>query len=85
MPLLRKAIAQMDSEDGWVGLGAVGQRLANVVPDFDSRTYGYRKLSDLVREIGDRSNSTASAGRGMRIRLKRTPEKPPAPEKRRPL
>ena len=27
MPLLRKVIAQMDDEDGWVGLGGVGQRL----------------------------------------------------------
>ena len=27
LPLLRKAIAQLDDEDGWVGLGGVGQRL----------------------------------------------------------
>ena len=26
---------QMETEDGWVGLGAVGQRLANVASDFD--------------------------------------------------
>ena len=28
VPLLRRAIEQMETEDGWVGLGAVGQRLA---------------------------------------------------------
>jgi uncharacterized LabA/DUF88 family protein len=68
-PILRKVIAQMDSEDGWVGLGGFGQRLANLAPDFDARTYGYKKLSDLVRK------STAfevqqSDGGGFRIRLK---------------
>jgi hypothetical protein len=35
---------QMETEDGWVGLGAVGHRLANIASDFDPRTYGYRKL-----------------------------------------
>src|SRR5882724_2060644 len=47
--ILNKAIAQMETEGGWVGLRAVGQRLANVVSDFDPRTYGFRNLSDLVR------------------------------------
>lgn len=51
-PLLTKALAQMDSEDGWVHLSALGQRMANMTSDFDPRTYGYRKLSDLVRKAG---------------------------------
>jgi len=69
LPLLRKVIAQMDDEDGWVGLGGVGQRLANLASDFDPRTYGHVKLGDLVEKTGafevDRSE-----GRGVRIRLK---------------
>jgi uncharacterized LabA/DUF88 family protein len=52
IPVLNKAIMQMETEDGLVGLGAVGQRLANIASDFDPRTYGYRKLSDLVRKTG---------------------------------
>jgi NYN domain/OST-HTH/LOTUS domain len=52
IPILTKAIAQMETEDGWVGLGVVGQRLANIASDFDPRTYGFRKLSDLVRQTG---------------------------------
>jgi hypothetical protein len=52
MLILNKAIAQMETEDGWVGLGVVGQHLANISSDFDPRTYGYRKLSDLVRKTG---------------------------------
>jgi NYN domain/OST-HTH/LOTUS domain len=51
-PLLRKAIAQMDDEDGWVHLGGVGQQLNKLFPDFDPRTYGAAKLSDLVRKTG---------------------------------
>ena len=42
----------METEDGWVGLGVVGHRLATIASDFDPRTYGYRKLSDLVRKTG---------------------------------
>ena len=49
-PIIKKAIAQMESEDGWVNLGAVGTRLANMASDFDPRTFGFRKLSDLVRK-----------------------------------
>src|ERR1700752_3656314 len=52
IPILNKDMMQMETEDGWVGLGAVGQRLANIASDFDPRTYGYRKLSDLVRKNG---------------------------------
>src|SRR3954447_25448488 len=48
VPLLRKVIAQMDSDDGWVHLGEVGKRVTNLAPDFDPRTYGHAKLSDLV-------------------------------------
>jgi hypothetical protein len=29
-----------------IGLGRVGQQLANISSDFDPRTYSYRKLSD---------------------------------------
>lgn len=50
--IIKKVIAQMETEDGWVPLGAVGTQLANFASDFDPRTYGFRKLSDLVRETG---------------------------------
>jgi hypothetical protein len=49
--LLTRIIADMDSDDGWVGLGLVGSQLANLAPDFDPRTYGVKKLSDLVRKL----------------------------------
>ena len=69
IPVLNKAIEQMETEDGWVGLGVVGQRLANIASDFDPRTYGYRKLSDLVRKTGA-FDIDQSEGRAIRIRAK---------------
>src|SRR3984893_4446979 len=49
IPVLNRVISQMDSEDGWVDLATVGRRLSNLALDFDPRTYGFGKLSDLVR------------------------------------
>jgi uncharacterized LabA/DUF88 family protein len=74
IPILNKAIGQMETEDGWVGLGAVGQRLSNIASDFDPRTYGYRKLSDLVRNTGA-FDIDQPEGRAMWIRAK--PTSPP--------
>jgi uncharacterized LabA/DUF88 family protein len=72
VPILTKTIAQMETEDGWVGLGVVGQRLGNIASDFDPRTYGYRKLSDLVRQTGAFEIDQPD-GRAMRIRAKPLP------------
>ena len=69
VPLIERAIAEMESEDGWVGLGTVGTRLNNMVPDFDPRTYGYRKLSDLVRKTGA-FEVEQSEGHAVRIRAR---------------
>ena len=51
-PIIRTAISQLDDEAGWVSLGRVGQRLAALASDFDPRTYGQSKLSDLVDKAG---------------------------------
>jgi uncharacterized LabA/DUF88 family protein len=69
VPILKKVIEQMESEDGWVGLGPLGQRIANFASDFDPRTYGCAKLSDLVRKSGG-FEIDSSEGRRLRVRLK---------------
>ena len=48
--MLKKAISQIEGEDGWVPLGQVGKQLSNLFSDFDVRSYGHSKLSDLVRK-----------------------------------
>lgn len=68
-PLLRKAIAQLADEDGWVPLGGVGQRLAALASDFDPRTYGHAKLSDLVEKSGAFEVRRGEGG-GVHIRAK---------------
>lgn len=51
--LIGKALEQMDDDaDGWFHLGTLGQRLQNLSPEFDTRTYGHPKLSDLVVASG---------------------------------
>jgi uncharacterized LabA/DUF88 family protein len=77
-PIIKKVIAQMEGEDGWVPLRDVGQQLANLVSDFDPRTFGFRKLSDLVRKTSAFEIENPQGG-AMRIRIKSaTRVKPPA-------
>ncbi len=82
VPLLKTAIAQMESEDGWVGLGALGTRLANLAADFDPRSYGVAKLSDLVRKSGA-FEIDQSEGRRVRVKLKPEAAAAAAPKPRR--
>jgi len=55
--------------DGWVPVGGIGSRLRNAYPDFDQRTYGCAKLSDLIRATG-RFDVLTGAGGAMRVRDK---------------
>ncbi|NGY05810.1 NYN domain-containing protein [Solimonas terrae] len=50
--LLAEAIDDAADDDGWATLGAVGNLIAKRRADFDSRNYGYRKLSELVAAAG---------------------------------
>lgn len=52
MSLVRAAIDAALEDDGWAHLGGVGQHIGKQAPEFDSRNWGYRKLSDLVKAIG---------------------------------
>lgn len=70
-PLIRKAISQLDDEGGWVALGRVGQRLAELASDFDPRTYGQAKLSDLVEKAGPFESRRSDSGH-VQVRLKAT-------------
>jgi hypothetical protein len=48
--LIAQAIEEASDDAGWAPLGAVGNYLTKVRPDFDPRLYGHRKLSDLLRK-----------------------------------
>ena len=80
VPILRKTIAEMDDDDGWVQLGAIGTRIYAIAPDFDCRTYGCAKLSDLVARTGA-FEIERPEGKPIRIREKpQADEAPPEPE-----
>ena len=63
--LLRKAVEAAADEEGWAGLGAVGQHIAKQV-SFDSRNYGYAKLSGLFQAIG--LFELRTHGKGLQVR-----------------
>ncbi len=48
-PLLTAAISGTAKEDGWAPLSSVGSLVVKSNPSFDSRNYGFEKLSELVR------------------------------------
>ncbi|HEY2507749.1 MAG TPA: NYN domain-containing protein [Streptosporangiaceae bacterium] len=45
---LRHAVDAAADDDGWAMLAAVGHIITQQRPDFDSRNYGYARLSDLM-------------------------------------
>lgn len=79
IPVLNKALSQFETEDGWVSLGGVGKQVSNLVSDFDVRTYGVAKLSDLVRKTGAFEIGKAEGGQ-MRIRAKRPKDRATPPK-----
>lgn len=69
LAILERIIADLDQGDGWVNLSNVGDRLAKLAPDFDPRTYGHKRLGDLVKATNAFDLVTAATS-GTRIRRK---------------
>jgi uncharacterized LabA/DUF88 family protein len=51
IPFIVAAMRAIDPEGEWYTLGQVGQFITQANPDFDTRTYGSPKLSELVKKI----------------------------------
>ena len=51
IPLIITAMRAIDPEGEWYSLGQIGQYITQGNPDFDTRTYGSAKLSDLIRKV----------------------------------
>ncbi|MEU4219832.1 OST-HTH/LOTUS domain-containing protein [Actinoplanes sp. NPDC026623] len=49
---LRAAVEAASDDDGWAALAHVGHLLITKSPDFDPRSWGHPKLSDLVKATG---------------------------------
>ncbi len=50
IPLIVDAMKRIDPEGEWFTLGQIGQFITQAHADFDPRTYGSPKLSDLIRK-----------------------------------
>lgn len=72
--VLTKALNKVGTDDDdWASLSALGNHLNRTDPSFDPRTYGYGKLSDLVRAQPYVETRTVSGPNGqgqLRVRLK---------------
>ena len=51
--LISSTISDLSDDDGWAFLGDVGSLLLKKQPNFDSRNYGFEKLTPLIKSIGE--------------------------------
>ena len=72
--ILKKIISDLDTDGGGVPLGQIGTQLANLASDFDPRTYGFKKLSDVVRHID--AFELKSEGGHLRVHMRSRAAKP---------
>lgn len=49
--LISSTISDLTDDDGWAFLGDVGNLLQKKQPNFDSRNYGFQKLTPLIKSI----------------------------------
>ncbi len=50
-PLIIAAMEKIEQDDDWYSLSALGKQIMATNSDFDTRTYGCKKLSDLVSNL----------------------------------
>lgn len=48
---IKVIVTESSDEDGWAFLGEVGKKLNKRYPDFDTRNYGYSKLTPLISSL----------------------------------
>ncbi|MDV4183314.1 NYN domain-containing protein [Rhizobium brockwellii] len=77
VPVIKKVLSQEDRDDGWVNLGTVGKQLLNLAPDFDPHTFGFRKLSELIRKTNQFEVRQPEVGAGRHVGPQRRPENYP--------
>ena len=73
--LLRKSVEAAADDEGWAGLGAVGQHISKQA-SFDSRNFGYAKLKDLFQATGLFEIRNNEKGIALRDKKQATPAHP---------
>jgi hypothetical protein len=71
---ISQTIDDVGDDEGWAYLGEVGSLLQKKRPDFDSRNYGHKKLSNMLENCDDFEvdfRGNAGSGKLIYIRVKR--------------
>lgn len=72
--LIKTTISDLSDDDGWAFLGDVGSLLQKKQPNFDSRNYGFDKLTPLIKSIDifelDRRESPKSRHKLIYVKIK---------------
>ena len=80
LSLLKRAVRENADDLGWANLGPIGSYISKINPDFDSRLYGYGKLSDLIKSFDifehRTDNNQLQVRRKTESRPERLPENP---------
>lgn len=64
IPALLKAWELYQNDDGWVNAGPAGSFLKRAKPDFDPRTYGAAKVTDIISSLSTVFEMTRQKGKG---------------------
>ncbi len=62
--LLKTASEKYQDGDGWVNVSSAGTFIKRVKSDFDSKTYGYSKLPDLLKAFPEKYQTETYPGKG---------------------
>jgi uncharacterized LabA/DUF88 family protein len=82
---LRQAFDAVSRDEGWATLSSIGSYIAKNNPSFDTRLYGFRKLSDMIRKqafVEVREAPEGSTGQSLTVRLRQKEQPAPATAKR---
>ena len=77
LPLLKRAVRENADDLGWANLGPIGSYISKINPDFDSRLYGYGKLSDLIKSFDIFEHRTDNNQLQVRRKTEARPERLP--------
>lgn len=68
--LLKMAFGKYQNDDGYANIGAAGEFIKRTKPDFDSRTFGFPKLTDLVMAYPEKYETKTSHKGGKATKYK---------------
>lgn len=76
--LIKRAVKETADDFGWAKLVSIGNYISKVSPDFDSRLYGFGKLSDLIKSLDlfeHRTDNNQLQVRRIKVESNKQPEK----------